>query len=138
MILIKVIVLIFSLAVMVAIAYVIYITIDGVRDKKERAEKYKSSLERERVKKEVYNAIIETLGTDEITEKWLKLHNYNWNRYTLNEKIIKEREDLWQVLIQNRKEQEQSEVLLTNSSGMDIHVEGQCSITAKPRTDKRT
>ena len=121
-----------------AIAYVIYITIEGVRDKKERAEKYKSSLERERVKKEVYNAIIETLGTDEITEKWLKLHNYNWNRHTLNEKIIKEREDLWQVLIQNRKEQEQSEVLLTNLNGMAIHVDGACSITAKPRTGKRT
>lgn len=138
MILIKVIVLIFSLAVMVAIAYVIYITIEGVRDKKERAEKYKSSLERERVKKEVYNAIIETLGTDEITEKWLKLHNYNWNRHTLNEKIIKEREELWQGLIQSKKEQEQKEISLTNLNGMDIHVDGACSITAKPRTDKRT
>lgn len=138
MILIKAIVGIFFLAVMVTIAYVIYITIEGVRDKKERAEKYKSSLEKERIKKEVYNAIIETLGTDEITERWLKLHNYNWNRHTLNEKIIKEREDLWQGLIQSKKEQEQSEISLTNSSGMAIRVEGACSITAKPRTDKRT
>ena len=137
MILIKVIVGIFFLAVIVTIAYVIYITIEGVRDKKV-AREYELIFEEERIKKEVYNAIIETLGTDEITERWLKSHNNNWNRHTLNEKIIKEREDLWQGLTQSKKEQEQKEISLTNSSGMDIRVEGACSITAKPRTDKRT
>lgn len=92
---------------------------------------------REMILKEIYRREIEITLGNERTRYLAAMMNTEFGRERLKETLKEERERQWQS-IASKKEQEPKEILLKNSHGMDIRVDGQCSIAVKPKKDKQT